>query len=230
MDGFFEYCLLGGSGALLFSLAWLLRGAVSLAFADRPLVIALCVGWWTGQWEYALPLGLALELFWLDVLPLGLVTPPVAAFSYLLVFSMQLLFPPSAAGQPIFPLFAGLACANLSAALERHQRCAANAAAARLQAGQGTSSPDAVVRTILLSRVLQQGALYLAAFVMLSCLMRLYVLLPASVQIFLTLPWTNLYGLGLLGAIAALRLRNARLLWIAACLALALGRWLLLLR
>lgn len=172
-------------------------------------MLGLLAGWFTGQWDVAVPLGIVLELFWLDVIPLGAVLSPTGALPYLLTFSMALLFGIRTPDQLVFPLFFTMGCAYVSVALERRQRVRANALAETMVASEGRLSPDAVVYASLAGRAMQQGALYVLCFGALYGLLRLTVLLPAGIPVVPGITWNVLFGVGSVGALLALRTRRA---------------------
>lgn len=174
------------------------------------MVIGLLAGYLTGQWAVAIPLGIVLELFWLDVIPLGPVLSPTGALSYLLTFSMSLLFELHAPGQLVLPLFFTMGSAYASIYLERQQRARANALVETMAACEGRLSPDAVVYASIGGRLVQQVGLYLLCFYALYGILRMAVAaLPNGIPFVPGITWEALYGVGAVGALLALRTRRA---------------------
>ena len=174
------------------------------------MVLGLLAGCLTGQWAVAVPLGIVLELFWLDVIPLGPVLSPTGALSYLLTFSMSLLFALHSPGQLVLPLFFTMGCAYASIWLERRQRMRANALVETMAACEGRLSPDAVVYASLGERIAQQVGLYILCFYALYGILHMMVAtLPGGIPFVPGITWESLYGVGAVGALLALRTRRA---------------------
>lgn len=185
----------------------------------------MLAGYLTGQWAVAVPLGIVLELFWLDVIPLGPVLAPTGALSYWLTFSMSLLFELHAPGQLVLPLFFAVGSAYASIYLERRQRARANALVETMAACEGRLSPDAVVYVSLGRRLAQQTGLYLLFFCALYGILRMAVAaLPNGIPSVPGITWEALYGVGAVGALLALRTRRAYAVLGICLLAMAVAR------
>lgn len=190
---------------------------------ERPLVIGLCAGLVTGHTDIALPLGIIFELFWLDIIPLGAVIPPVASLNFFLVFCLALVFDWHSPAQFVLPLLITLPCAYLGAMLERRQYARNDIALEPLHnwmlsptTGQ---SPGHIIVRSLVQTTLLQGGLFLLLFSL------AYVLMLSGVEAFFAdifnkvqVSWKLLYGFAAIGAIVALRTRRAY-----AALALSIG-------
>lgn len=171
----------------------------------------MLAGWLTGRWDVALPLAVFLELFWLDVIRLGAIAPPSGAISFLLLFSSSLLLALEVPGELPLPLMLCVPCAYAVSLLERRLRERTNARiddVAAWCAGQGGLSPSRVVLGSLARQAAANGVLFLVCFAL--AVGTLYVVrntfgLPVAPG----LSWNVLYGLGLLGAVLALRTRRA---------------------
>lgn len=192
---------------------------------ERPLVIGLCAGLVTGHSDIALPLGLIFELFWLDVIPLGAVIPPVASLNFFIVFCLALVFDWHDPAQFVLPLLLTLPCAWLGAVLERWQYTRNDNALEPLQLWmqtEGGQSPAHIIARSLLQTACMQGLLFLLLFSTAYALMRGG--LDAWFITVFTIPqinWTILYGFSALGAIVALRTRRAYAMLVT-CMAILL--------
>lgn len=171
----------------------------------------------SGRWDLALPLGVVLELFWLDIIRLGALVPPSGVLSFLLIFSFCLLLDLQIPSQLPILFLLGLPCAYLVASLERRQRQQANIFAAAVQAwcqnpdaGVGLS-PEQVVHKALWRVAWTNFGLYMACFILLLVV----CLLLQKYEVLLEIPgvtWNVLYGIGLMGAVLALRTKRAYML------------------
>lgn len=192
--------------------------------------MGLVAGVLTGHVDVALPLGIILELFWLDVIALGAVVPPVASLSFFLVFCTALVFDWHEPAQLVLPLLLALPCAYLGSMVERWQYRRNDAAIERLKrwitGGNEPGPSQSPARNILHSLVnmtLAQGALFLSLYSLLYWLLRsgkadgLFSSLFSQAQI----SWTALYGFAAIGAILALRTRRAYAV-LAACISVLL--------
>lgn len=202
------------------------RRACSIGLVERPLVIGLCAGLVTGHSDIALPLGIIFELFWLDVIPLGAVIPPVASLNFFMVFCLALVFDWHNPAQFVLPLLLTLPCAWLGAAVERWQYTRNDTALEPLQLWmQGENkgqSPAQIIARSLLQTACMQGMLFLLLFSAAYALLRgglddWFVTFFTTDQV----TWTILYGFAAVGAIVALRTRRAYVMLVA-CMAVLL--------
>lgn len=201
------------------------RRACSIGLIERPLVIALCAGFVTGHSDIALPLGVIFELFWLDVIPLGAVIPPVASLNFFLVFCLALVFDWHEPAQFVLPVLLTLPAAYVSAMLERWQYAHNNTMLEYLERWmQGRAngySPSYIVARSLICTALLQGALFVLLFTACYSLLLtgVYKALAAMGQF--PMSWVLFYGFAAIGAIVALRTRRAYAL-LALCIAVLL--------
>lgn len=191
------------------------RRACSIGLIERPLVIALFAGAFTGHSDVALPLGVIFELFWLDVIPLGAVIPPVASLNFFLVFCLALVFDWHNPAQLFLPILLTLPCAYFGAMVERWQYARNDAALEHLNQwieGNNTEySPARIVALSLMQAAMLQGLAFLFLFGLVYALLLNGGLDEWCVRLFAQNPvsWTGLYGLSAIGAIVALRTRRA---------------------
>lgn len=201
------------------------RRACSIGLIERPLVIAMVAGALTGHLDIALPLGIVFELFWLDVIPLGAVIPPVASLNFFLVFCLALIFDWHEPAQFVLPVLLTLPAAYVSAMVERWQYARNNNSLEYLDrwlhGASGGYSPSRIVVQSLVCTALSQGTLFIVLFA--GC----YALLLSGADKWLDamsqfpMSWTVLYCFAAIGAIVALRTRRAYAL-LALCIAVLL--------
>ena len=194
-----------------FVLTSLARIVFTVGIIERPLVVALVAGWLTGRWDVALPLAIFLELFWLDIIRLGTIAPPSGSISFFLLLPTVLLLDIEAPRQLPLPLMLCVPCAYAVSRLERALRGKANediGPVTRWCAGAGGTSPQRVVWRSVTRQIVGNGLLFILCFYPiygLLALMQHHVGLPEAPG----LSWNVLYGVGLMGAVLALRTRRA---------------------
>lgn len=182
----------------------------------------MLMGCLTGDWLLALPLGITLELLWLDVVPLGSVVPPQGVLSFLLMFPLARLYGWSAPGALLLPLLLAVLAAYGAAFAERSQRVLLNRLMPAVEnfcrTGKGCPPGGALLAGISL-RACWQFALYLACFILLAII---FDGLDSQRRgpILRTINWPMMYVAAMLGAILSLRVRRAYAILLAGlCLA-----------
>lgn len=182
----------------------------------------MLVGFLTDDWLLALPLGITLELLWLDVVPLGSVVPPQGVLSFLLMFPLARLYGWSAPGALLLPLLLAVLAAYASAFAERSQRVLLNrlmpAVETYCRTGRGCPPGGALLLGAGL-RICWQFALYLACFILLA---GIFEGLDSQRRgpLLLIINWPMMYVAAMLGAVLSLRVRRAYAILLAGlCLA-----------
>lgn len=168
----------------------------------------------TGDWSIALPVGVFLELFWLDLFPAGTYIPPNAILTLLLtctVAAQQNLHTPAAIA---FPLLLSLPAAFLGSHVEqllrkRHDSSYNNA----LHWGRQPNREDTPLKRIVLrSLAVQfcaQFALFIALLLVLDITMALAGSFIAATMHDSRIGWSHLWFLAGVGGVLALRIRAA---------------------
>lgn len=190
-----------------------------MGFVERPLVLGFA--WWiyTGDVAPALPLALFFELFWLDLYPIGSFIPPMAAFPYLLLMGLSRHF--GWGGDPAsiaFPLAVTLPLAYAIPRLEIWQRDTQKSASALLvKQAQQQEVLFKLTQTLIRRSVLQQLCLGLALFWGLSLAVAFafsYAISQGSASFIpLDVDWSVLYAIAAIGAVVALRVKRAYLVF-----------------
>ncbi len=195
-----------------FVLASLARCSISIGLLDRPLIAAFLFGAITSTLEFALPLGIILELFWLDVLRLGAVIPPSGTLSFLLLYPLTLLFSWQAPSQLAVPLLICLPFAYTITWVELWQRKRTNVYINDLEAWvenpQNGISPQDIVYKTMARFILWECLLYITLF---TSLWGIFTLLNKAhaLPLIAHMNWPILYSMGLMGAVLALRTKRA---------------------
>lgn len=184
----------------------------------------------TGDYALALPLAIFFELFWLDVIPIGSYIPPMPAFSYLILLSLASTFGWTSPESITFPLAMTLPLAHLIPLLENSQRSYQRAAYSRLvgEARKNRVLGSLPGKLLLISALQQIIAGWLCFFTIAIFLTYLFsrkfmqdVLIPLSIG------WTELYTIALIGALLSLRIRRAYVTFAASMLIVMSIRFLL---
>ncbi len=192
--------------------------------------MALLLGFCTDTMPFALALGLALELFWIDLLRLGTIIPPSGTFSFLLLYPICLLFQWELPSTLPLPLCICLIAGYGASLLERWQRRANAQYDAALEAWamqnpddgnqegkddvrenalqQAQLSPSLIISRARWRVLWSSALLYLGVF---GCVYALLSWLETkhAVPIFPHFNWYMLYAIALIGPILALRTRRA---------------------
>lgn len=202
------------------------RQSCCLGLLDRPLLLALLVGAVTGEWEHILPLGIVLELFWLDVLPLGSIVPPLHGFAFWLMAPLCLHFQWKTPAPLLLPLLFAVLCAYGGAWLERWMRLYRNTVLGQVHHWAGhvpgvACPPGRAVFCAIRQRLLLQLFFFILSYV---TVVEMTVSLQAR-QLLIqvdALTWPTVYAVAALGAVLSLRARQAYLTLGAVLAALAL--------
>lgn len=165
-----------------------------------------------------MPLGITLELLWLDVVPLGTVVPPQGTLSYLLLFPLARLYGWSAPGPLLLPILLAVLAAYGAALLERSERVFLNGLMPPVEqyclTGKGLSPGSALLLGALLRAILQL-ALYMVSFVALAVV---FEGLDSHRRgpLLLVITWPMMYATAMLGGVLSLRVRRAYAVLLAA--------------
>ncbi len=195
---------------------------------ERPLALSLIAAFATDLWEVALPLGITLELLWLDIVAMGSIIQPFAGMAFLLLFPLCATLSWTQPGVLLLPLIMCMIAAHIGAFCELKYRIQQNCLLDQLtrvlnlsegaEAEQGAAAPKLVqnlpellVRQCFTGRVCWHALLYLTSYAVLCFVVstlidwNLYPVLP-------NLQWVFVYALATIGAILSLRERRAYVL------------------
>ncbi len=208
-------------------LASLARSSINMGLFERPLVSAFILGLLSGELTLALSLGMVLELFWLDFLRLGALVPPSGTLSFILLFSLSLLHGWQEPMQLGIPLLFCVILAHTASWLEKWQRrqndmllkgvqvwaeCSLEAPntpkGKHVSHSETSIAPDMVIASAFWRTLWSYALLYLACFVVLHTLFSFMQNIHA-LPLVPGLSWPILYGMGLTGAVLALRNKRA---------------------
>ncbi len=210
--------------AALFALALAGRNLCNLGFVERPIVLGFFWGLCTGDYSLSLPLAVFFELFWLDLFAIGSYLPPMAAFPYLMLMAFARTMDWSTPGHLAFPLALSLPLAYVQPHIEGYLRILQTGAYMRLMGRARRPAPlGRLPGSLMAAAVLRQFCVGLAAFVLVQGVAVVGLALPFSwTKTVLNADWSLLYGIASLGALMALRINRAYIIFTICILSVAL--------
>ncbi|MFO7717592.1 MAG: PTS sugar transporter subunit IIC [Desulfohalobium sp.] len=192
------------------------RFAVNLGFFERPISVALIWGMATGQWPLAIGVGITFELFWMDLFPAGTYIPPhgqaATVYSLTIAHCMGMYRP-----WDLLPVVVvALVLAHCWVRLEYWHRHWQNSHYSQLlqsvRQEHGFFAPERfVARSLVQLFVLNGLVFFLLTQISLWAFEWLHPLWPAAP---FALQWPHVWGVALLGAVAALRTKAAYAVWL----------------
>lgn len=194
------------------------RAGLRSGFIDRPLLLGLLYAFLVGNTPFVLPLAIFFELFWLDLFPIGGYLPPSPSFSYLMLLVLGFYFNWATPGEVIVPLALSLPFAYLTPLLEgwlRKQRNMWNSQV--LKKSRGTAALGKSTGVILGQSLALTLALELLLWIASTVALGFFLSFIMNSSFHVQSPeasWGFLYLLGCTGAVLALRLRRAYLVFI----------------
>ncbi len=181
----------------------------------------------TGLWDVALPLGITLELLWLDVVSMGSIIQPFSGMAFLLLFPLCATCTWTQPGVLLLPMVMCMVAAHLGAFCELRYRISRNSLLELVPAGPGEvpeTTPEQLCLYCLVGRIIWHCLLYLACYAVI-CLVVVFLLSQGIYPGIGTLNWPFVYALASIGAVLSLRERRAYLVFglcLAAVIALLL--------
>ncbi len=195
-----------------------------MGLIERPLALTLVAGFATGQWDVALPLGITLELLWLDVLAMGSIIPPFSGMAFLLLFPVCAAHGWTQPGMVLLPLILCMMAAHLGAFCELRYRISRNSLLELVPAGPGEeaeTTPEQLCLYCLVGRVIWHCLLFMACYAAI-CAAVVLLLARGCYPHVETLSWPAVYAMASIGAVLSLRERRAYMLC-GLCLAAVLA-------
>ncbi|QGY41136.1 hypothetical protein GM415_13700 [Pseudodesulfovibrio cashew] len=201
------------AGRFFFALFSLFRYSLSIGLLERPLVIGLLWGLFTGDMTTSLYIAIFFELFWLDLIPVGTYIPPHLTAATLAALSLTTYFGLEHPARIMGILFACMPLAWLGAKAEGLLRDQERGGYNRLLNWSRDPASPVVPTQLILKALLRTFAvswfLFLASTLVLKftfeTLFSLYPTFLTSVGI----TWPHLWVAAMLGGLMSLRLRRA---------------------
>lgn len=216
------------------------RFSCIVGLIERPLALSLVVAFATGLWDVALPLGISLELMWLDVVAMGSIIQPFGGMAFLLLFPLSATLSWTQPGVLLLPLVLCMVAAHVGAFCElryrihqnhlldcctRHLRALPAEGDAAIDPATSRYTPECLLSRCLKGRIVWHALLYLVCYAIL-CLVVSTLLLWDLYPVLPNLDWVFIYAMAIIGAVLSLRERRAYVvcgLTILAIVALLIG-------
>lgn len=194
---------------------------------ERPLALSIMAGYITGFWEVALPLGITLELLWLDVVALGSIIQPFSAMAFLLLFPICAKLTWTQPGVLLLPLVLCMMAAHLGTLCELRYRISRNslldlvpqavtqtASAENPLTGRPVATnpevvtPETLCLYCLVGRAIWHALLYITCYGVICAIVAL-LLTEGIYPVLPSLDWPFVYAMATIGAVLSLRERRA---------------------
>lgn len=201
------------AGRFFFALFSLFRFSVSVGLLERPLVIGLFWGIFTGDYTTSLYIAIFFELFWLDLIPVGTYIPPHLTAATFSALSLTTYFGLDHPARIMGILFASMPLAWLGAQAEamvrEQERGSYNKLLNWARNPDSSNLPSQLVlrslgRTFLLSWVV----FFMAILVLKFTFQNLFSIYPGFLS-GISISWAHLWIAATMGGLMALRLKRA---------------------
>lgn len=202
-----------------FALFSLFRYSISIGLLERPLVVGLFWGAFTGDYTTSLYIAIFFELFWLDLIPVGTYIPPHLTAATFSALSLTTFFGLEHPARIMGVLFASMPLAWLGTKVEEALREQEKGSYNKLLTwARNPKSPHLPGRLILRSMVRTFIFAWVSFFISIlilkyvfQALFSLYPGLLSSIDV----TWAHLWVAATLGGLMALRLKRAYVVLIA---------------
>jgi len=201
------------SGRFFFALFSQFRFSISIGLLERPLVIGVFWGAFTGDYTTSLYIAIFFELFWLDLIPAGTFIPPHLTAATFSALSLTTFFGLQDPSRIIAILFASMPLAWIGAKLDGWVRDSERGSYNKLlnwarnpknPIVPGTLILRSLTRTFILS-----GLTFYVAILILKQLFQVFFTLYPGLLTSLDVKWAHLWIAATLGGLMALRLKRA---------------------
>lgn len=203
-------------GCFFFALFSLFRYVVSIGLLERPLVIGLFWGLLTGEYTTSLYIAIFFELFWLDLIPVGMFIPPHLTAATFSALSLSTFLGYENPSQMVFIFFASMPLAWFGAKVEGMLRNRERVSYNKLLNWARNPESDVVptqlvVRSAVRTFAVAGSLFYISTLVLyftFQTVAQVYPTLFTSVRI----SWPHLWIAASIGGLMALRLKRANII------------------
>lgn len=201
------------SGRFFFALFSLFRYSISIGLLERPLVIGLFWGFFTGDYTTSLYIAIFFELFWLDLIPVGTFIPPHLTAATFSALSLTTYFGLENPARIMGILFASMPLAWLGTRLEgllrEQEQGNHNKLLNWARNPQSRHYPATLVTRSLFRMFIIYAVTFFIAITVLRYLFQgLFTIYP-GVLASIDVTWAHLWVAATLGGLMALRLKRA---------------------
>ncbi len=194
-----------------FVLTGIFRFSFIIGLVERPLALSLLAGYFTNLWDLAIPLGITVELLWLDVVAMGSIIQPFSGLTFLLLFPICAQLTWTQPGVLLLPLVLSMMAGCLGSYAELRYRIRCNRLLELVPAAPEDTpctSPERLCLCGLLGRIAWHFVLYLGCYAVI-CFVVSSLLLFGAYPVLTILDWPFLFAIATIGAVLSLRDRRA---------------------
>lgn len=185
-----------------------------IGLIERPLALSMIAGYATGLWDIALPLGITLELLWLDVVAMGSIIQPFSGMAFLLLFPICAKLMWTQPGIMLLPLVLSMIAAHIGSLCELRYRISRNSLLELVTPSaneQSDATPENLCLYCIIGRAIWHGLLYLVCYAGI-CLIVSFLLMADLYPPLASLDWPFVFAMATIGAVLSLRERTAYLI------------------
>ncbi len=201
------------SDRFFFALFSLFRFSLSVGLLERPLVVGLFWGIFTGDYTTSLYIAIFFELFWLDLIPVGTFIPPHLTAATFSALALTTYFGLEHPAQIMGIIFASMPLAWLGTRVEgllrEQERGSYNKLLNWARNPETSDGPSVLVRRSLIRTFVASGVtFYIAILILKFCFQGLFSLYPGLLSA-IDITWAHLWIAATLGGLMALRVKRA---------------------
>lgn len=173
--------------------------------------MCLLAGWATGFWDLALPLGITVELLWLDAVAMGNIIQPFSGLTFLLLFPICYQLTWTQPGVLLLPLLMSMMAGYIGAYAEMRYRIRCNRLLEFVPGAQdedASVTPERLCLLGLAGRIAWHFLLYVICYAVI-CFVVSSLLYYGIYPVLTVLDWPLVFALATIGAVLSLRNRRA---------------------
>jgi len=201
------------AGCFFFALFSLFRFSLSVGLLERPLVIGLFWGIFTGDYATSLYIAIFFELFWLDLIPVGTFIPPHLTAATFAALSLTTYWGFESPGRIMGVLFACMPLAWFGAKVEglirERERGGYNKLLNWTRNPESETLPTNIVLWSLARTFLMGFFLFYIAMLVLKFTFQLALSAHPGLLSSVDVKWAHLWVAATIGGLMALRLKRA---------------------
>lgn len=196
-----------------FALFSLFRNSLSIGLLERPLVIGLFWGVFTGEYTTAINISILFELFWLDLIPAGTFIPPhitASTFSTLaLVHWFDLKVPTEILTVILLSMPLAWLGAKIEIYLRERQRVSYNRLLNWARKPDDETIPGTLILKSIITGFISSWLFLMASLLVLKQVVELVINHFPDLLTNSSIGWPHLWIAASLGGVMALRLKRA---------------------
>jgi len=200
-------------GRFFFALFSLFRYSISIGFLERPLVIGLFWGAFSGDYTTSLYIAIFFELLWLDLIPVGTFIPPHLTAATFSALALTTYFGLEHPARIMGVLFASMPLAWLGTRVEMMIRDQEQGSYNRLlNWARNPESPNLpgtlIMKSMTRTFIMSGLSFFIAILIIKQCMQLLFSVYPGFLTS-INITWAHLWIAATLGGLMALRVKRA---------------------